>query len=307
MKETELNLASLAKVFADEDLAREFLEKKRWPNGPRCPRCGSTKAYALTARPGSKKPVRKGVYCCAKCRRQFTVRIGTIFEDSHIPLRKWLMAFHLMSSSKKGISSMQLHRELGITLKSAWFLSHRIRESMDEKHDGQLFGIVEVDETYVGGKVKGGHDGRTTAVKTPALALVERNGRVRSRPVERVNAATLKGAILENVHRDAAIMTDDFASYRGIGRFFRYHKVVRHTDGEYSRGDVTTNTVESFFAILKRGHYGIFHSLSKHHLHRYCSEFSFRWNYRKVGDGERMLAALRGAEGKRLMYRQSIN
>ncbi len=173
MKDAQLNLASLAKVFADEDLAREFLENKRWPNGPQCPRCGSTKAYALTPKAESRKPVRKGVYCCAKCRRQFTVKIGTIFEDSHIPLHKWLMAFHLMASSKKGISSMQLHRELGITLKSAWFLSHRIRESMAEKSSGLLCGTVEVDETYIGGKVRGGNEGRSTAVKTPVLALVE--------------------------------------------------------------------------------------------------------------------------------------
>src|SRR5271157_17191 len=170
MKAETLSLATLSPLFADEEAARKFIESKRWPDGcPVCPRCGSEKAYALTPKEGSKRPVRKGVYCCAKCRKQFTVRIGTIFEDSHIPLNKWLMAFHLMNSSKKGISSMQLHRELGITLKSAWFLSHRIRESMNEKQEGQLRGIVECDETYVGGKVKGGRalgqHGRNTTQK----------------------------------------------------------------------------------------------------------------------------------------------
>jgi transposase-like protein len=310
MKAETLNLATLSPLFADEEAARKFLEAQRWPNGPVCPHCGSAKAYALTAKPGSKRPVRKGVYCCAKCRKQFTVRIGTIFEDSHIPLNKWLMAFHLMASSKKGISSMQLHRELGITLKSAWFLSHRIREAMAEKHSDLLCGIVEVDETYVGGKPRNGaapyKRGRGTE-KTPVVALVERNGRVRSKPVERVDSKSLKGAIFENVDRNSHINTDEFSAYRGIGMFYRSHKKVNHKEGEYVRDDVSTNTAESFFALLKRGHYGIFHSLSKQHLHRYCNEFAFRWNYRKVDDGERMIAAIMGAEGKRLMYRQSVN
>ncbi len=310
MKAETLNLATLSPLFADEEAARKFLEAQRWLNGPVCPRCGSTRAHALTPREGSKRPVRKGVYFCGGCRKQFTVRIGTIFEDSHIPLNKWLIAFHLMSSSKKGVSSMQLHRELGITLKSAWFLSHRIREAMAEKHDGLLCGIVEVDETYVGGKPRKGSNGSKRGRgtdKIPVMALVERNGNVRSKPVERVNAKALRGAIFENVDRGAHIVTDEFAAYNGIGMYYRSHKKVNHKQGEYSRGDVTTNTVESFFAILKRGHYGIFHSLSKQHLHRYCNEFAFRWNNRKVSDGERMIAAIMGVEGKRLMYRQSVN
>ncbi len=310
MKTETLNLATLSPLFADEEAARKFLESQRWPNGPICPHCGSTKAYPLTAKPGSKKPVRKGVYCCAKCRKQFTVRIGTIFENSHIPLNKWLMAFHLMSSSKKGISSMQLHRELGITLKSAWFLSHRIRESMAEKHGDLLCGKVEVDETYVGGKPRkgsgGSKRGRGTD-KTPVMALVERDGRVRSHPLERVNAKALKGAIFENVDRSSHIMTDEFPAYSGIGMYYRSHKKVNHSEGEYVREDVNTNTAESFFALLKRGHYGIFHSLSKQHLFRYCNEFTFRWNNRKVSDGERMVEAIKGAEGKRLMYRHTAN
>ncbi len=310
MKTETLNLATLSPLFADEEAARAFLESKRWPNGPVCPRCGSTRAHALTARKGSRKPVRKGVYFCGGCRKQFTVRIGTIFEDSHIPLNKWLMAFHLMSSSKKGISSMQLHRELGITLKSAWFLSHRIRESMTEKHENLLRGVVEVDETYVGGKPRKGSSGSKRGRgtdKVPVMALVERDGNVRSKPVERVDAKTLKGAIFENVDRKARIMTDEFAAYAGIGMYYRSHKKVNHSIGEYARDETNTNTVESFFALLKRGHYGIFHSLSKQHLHRYCNEFAFRWNNRKVSDGERMIAAIMGAEGKRLMYRQRVN
>lgn len=313
MKDENLNLVTLAKAFADEDEARAFVESKRWPNGPVCPRCGSTKAYALTPKEGSKKPVRKGVYCCASCRRQFTVRIGTIFEDSHIPLNKWLMAFHLMSSSKKGISSMQLHRELGITLKSAWFLSHRIREAMTERGDrGFLTGTVEVDETYVGGKPRKGSGnnkrGRGTE-KTPVMVLVERDGMARTQKLERVTAKELKSVVFENVHPGAKIATDEFPSYKGLDKEFAGgHSVVCHSRDEYVNEDGDhTNTAESFFAILKRGHYGIFHSLSKQHLQRYCEEFAFRWNNRKVTDGERMVTALQGAEGKRLMYRKNLN
>ena len=314
MKDETLNLATLAKVFADEDESRAFLESKRWPNGPVCPRCGSTRAHALTAREGSKKPVRQGVYFCGGCRKQFTVRIGTIFEDSHLPLKTWLMAFHLMTSSKKGISSMQLHRELGITLKSAWFLSHRIREAMTEHGDrGFLNGTVEVDETYVGGKPRKGSSGNGKrgrgTDKAPVMVLVERDGMARTQQLERVTAKELKSVVFENVHPAAKIATDEFPSYRGLDKAFAGgHTVVCHSRDEYvSEDGEHTNTAESFFALLKRGHYGIFHSLSKQHLQRYCEEFAFRWNHRKVTDGERMVAAIEGAEGKRLMYRKSIN
>ncbi|MGO9571067.1 MAG: IS1595 family transposase [Desulfomonilaceae bacterium] len=312
MQAEKLNLATLSPLFADEEAARKFLESQKWPNGPVCPHCGSTKAYPLTAKAESKKPVRKGVYCCAKCRKQFTVRIGTIFEDSHIPLNKWLMAFHLMSSSKKGISSMQLHRELGITLKSAWFLSHRIRESMMEKHEDLLTGTVEVDETYVGGKPRKGSGphkrGRGTD-KAPVMVLVERDGKARTSRVDRVTGKELKGVIKTHVDHDSKIVTDEFLSYRGISNSFTGgHSVVHHSSEQFVNEEGEhTNTAESFFALLKRGHYGIFHSLSKQHLFRYCNKFAFRWNYRKVDDGERMIAAIKGVEGKRLMYRKSVN
>ncbi|MBI4963041.1 MAG: IS1595 family transposase [Desulfomonile tiedjei] len=303
----EINLATLSPLFADEEKARKFLEEKRWPNGPICPHCGHDKVYAIKAKPESKRPVRAGVYTCAACRKQFTVRIGTVFEDSHIPLNKWLMALHLMTSSKKGISSLQLSRELGVTIKTAWFLSHRIREAMIESPGSCLLkGTVEVDECYVGGKTRQGKRGRGSERKTPVVALVERNGRVRSKRIERVDTKTLKTAIRENVDYESRIMTDEWSPYQGIGaEFVGGHEIVNHGHKEYVRGDAYTNTVESFFALLKRGHYGIFHSLSKQHLQRYANEFSFRWNYRKVTDGERMVAAIEGAEGKRLMYRES--
>lgn len=320
MDNTELNLATLAQIFADEDDARAFLEAKRWPNGPVCPHCHRTEVYTLQPKPQSRKPVRPGVYKCAACRKQFSVRIGTIFEESLIPLRKWLMAIHLMTSSKKGISSRQLSRELGVTVKTAWFLSHRVREAMrQEPLAAMLSGTIEVDETYVGGKPRPQNSpgegerpktkrGRGTD-KQPVMVLVERDGSARAKPIQHVDSKTLKQAIRENVSPSATIMTDEWASYQGIGAEFEGgHHTVNHGLKEYVRyrepGDepVSTNTAESFFALLKRGHYGIFHQLSKKHLHRYCDKFSFRWDHRKVSDGERMVAAVRGSEGKRLMY-----
>ena len=314
MQDKDLNLVTLATLFVDEDKARAFLEAKRWPHGPVCPFCQSTAVYTLTPKAGSTKPVRAGVYKCKACRKQFTVRIGTIFEDSHIPLSKWLMAIHLMTSSKKGISSHQLARELGITIKSAWFLSHRVREAMREAPMADLLcGTVEVDETYVGGNPRASRGkptktGRGTD-KQPVVVLMSRDGWVRSMPIPRVDGATLKQAIREYVDSSATIMTDELRSYQGIGREFAGgHFTVTHNHGEFVRrvndgtDFVSTSTAESYAALLKRGHYGISHHFSKKHLSRYCDEFSFRWNYRKVSDGERMVAAIQGVEGKRLMY-----
>jgi transposase-like protein len=249
---------------------------------------------------------------CNDCRKQFTVTVGTIFEDSHIALRSWVMAFQMMCASKKGVSAKQVQRQLGLgSYKSAWFLCHRIRYAMKNGPMAKLLkGVVEVDETYVGGKPRPGtgpHKRGRGTCKTPVMALVERNGSVRTRVVADVTGKTLKSAIRENVARSAAIYTDEWASYRGIGREFRGgHDFVRHGSGEYTKGDVNTNTAESFFALLKRGVYGTFHHVSKTHLHRYCVEFEFRWNHRGVEDGERMERALKAAEGKRLMYREPV-
>ncbi len=317
MNENGLNLASLAQTFSDEDSARDFLEKKLWPNGPVCPHCGSKDgAYKLEPRENSKRPVRKGVYKCKACRKQYSVRVGTIFEDSHIPICKWLMALHLMISSKKGISSLQMSREVGVTVKSAWFLTHRIREAM-RKPTGKdpLTGTVEADETYVGGKPRLGmavppsKRGWGTK-KTPVLVLVQRDGSAVVRQLERVNSKSLKNTIEANVAKAAVIITDQLGLYRGLNKTFAAHETVNHGIRQYVRKTkdgliVHTNTAESFFALLKRGHYGIFHQISKKHLHRYCDEFGFRWDHRKVSDGERMVAAIKGATGKRLMYRSS--
>ncbi len=300
-----ITLIQLLQEYGNEDKAREFFEIIRWPNGVICPHCQSDNVYKIAH--NKKAKIRKGVYSCGSCRREFSVTVGTVMEDTHIGLEKWLAAFFLMSSSKKSVSSLQLQRELGIkTYKTALFMTHRIRHAMDENPAiGKLYGTVEVDETYVGGKprYKGkSKKGRGTH-KTPVMVLVERNGRARTKVVKNVKGKTLKSAILENVDRSSKIMTDEFRSYNGIGKHFNGgHEVVNHGAKEYVRGDAYTNTSESFFALLKRGIVGAFHHVSKQHLHRYCNEFAFRWNNRKISDGERMIIVIRMINGKRLMY-----
>ncbi len=313
--DADLNLATMSLMFSDEEKARNFIESKRWSNGVVCPHCECTETYKLTAKPGSKSPVRPGVHKCKACRKQFTVRIGTIFEDSKIPLCKWLMAIHLMTSSKKGISSHQIARECELTVKSAWFLTHRIREAMKlEPMAGMLQGVVECDEAYVGGKPRYrgvSKRGRGTE-KKPVMVLVERDGIARCMPVVNVTGRSLKTEIAVTVAKSATVVTDQYQSYVGIGAHFEGgHESVNHARREYVRVrddgfKVHTNTAESFFALLKRGHYGTFHQLSRKHLHRYCTEFGFRWNHRNVSDGTRMVAAIKGAEGRRLMYREPV-
>jgi transposase-like protein len=309
-----LNLATLGKYLSDDDAAREFLEAMRWPNGPVCPCCKSTIAYRLTPRVESKRPVRKGVLKCKACRKQFTVTVGTIFEASHIPLSKWLLAIHLLCSSKKGMSAHQLHRMLGIKYQSAWFMAHRIRYAMGQDLlANKLSGIVEVDETYVGGKVKNMHKserekrikGRGTVNKAPVVTLVEREGRVKSIYMESVTGDNLKEALTDCIVPMAQIMTDESPSYSFAQDEFAGHEGVNHKAGEYVRGDAHVNTCESVHALLKRGIIGTYHHVSKLHLHRYLSEFDFRFNNRKTEDGERTVQAIKGFEGKRLMYRDS--
>jgi transposase-like protein len=293
-----------------EDQAREAIETILWPNGPVCPHCGAVEN--LTRLQG--KAHRPGLFECNNCHEQFTVTVGTIFEDSHIPLRKWLMAFALLCSAKKGISALQLQRELDLgSYRTAWHLAHRIRHAMSQEPlAGLLKGTVEADEAYIGGKPRPefggerkGTRGRGTK-KASVMALVERGGRAHVRKVERVDGKTLKAAIRENVDRSARIVTDEYQVYSGIGaEFDGGHERVNHCTGEFARGDVHTNTAESYFALLKRGVMGSFHHVSKEHLDRCCDEFSFRWNTRKISDAERTEIAIRQTEGKRLTYKDS--
>jgi len=318
---TTVNLSALAKEYSDEDAARELFEQMRWPNGPACPHCGGVDPYKLVPKADSKKPGRKGLYKCRACRKQFTVTVGTVFEDSRIPLSKWLLALHLLASSKKGISAHQLHRNLGISYKAAWFMAHRLRYAAAEGPFGALLqGIVEVDETYVGGRRRVGPTNKADRAKlavgrpgpkdkklTPVVALVERGGKVRAFPVERVDGKTLQTAIRQRVHTSAHMMTDELHAYDGLSMGFKAHDTIKHSEKKYVRGNVHTNTVEGFFSLLKRGVVGTFHHVSKGHLHRYCDEFAFRYNTRAslgYNDGQRAAILLRGAEGKRLTYKQ---
>jgi transposase-like protein len=295
-----------ADYFHDAEKAREYLEQKRWSNGIVCPHCGLLESYRLEARADSKSPVRNGVYKCKACRKQFTVTVGTIFEDSHIPLNKWLMAIQLLCSSKKGMSAHQLHRMLGVSYKTAWFMAHRIRYAMTQPPVvDKLKGTVEADETYIGGKHHGKR-GRGSENKTPVFALVERGGRVRSFKTENVTAKNLFQKIRENVDKKATIMTDEFLAYKNLGREFA-HFTVNHGSGEYVNGIVHTNTAEGFFSILKRGINGIYHHVSEQHLDRYLAEFGFRYDNRKVEDADRASIVLKQTEGKRLTYKVHEN
>jgi transposase-like protein len=301
-----MNLLEVASLT--EEQSRKYLESLRWPEGVTCPHCGEKNATEMQG-----KKHRVGCYQCNEkdCREQFTVRNGSILESSKVPYKKWVMAFHLLCSSKKGFSAKQLQRELDLgSYKTAWFMLHRIRHAMEtQSFDKPLAGIVEVDETYVGGKPRvPGTSGRGRGtVKQPVMALVERDGRSHCGPIAATDMATMKAPIRKLVGPKAIIMTDEHKSYGGLYAEFGGHETVNHGNKQYARRKpngmvVHTNTVESFFGLVKRGHYGVYHMWSKQHLHRYCHEFSFRWNYRKQNDGARREALIKQIGGKRLKY-----
>ena len=293
--------------FLDPDKARQYLEARVWPHGPVCPHCGVVGDHY----PLHGETTRPGLYKCKDCRETFTVTVGTVFERSKIPLHLWLQAVYLLCSSKKGMSSHQLHRTLGVTYKTAWFMSHRIREAMATNPTGLLGGnggTVEADETFWGNnKPRKPSKGRGYAHKMKILSLVERDGPVRSFHIQDVTAKTLKAHLIAHVAPDAKLMTDEASQYTIVGRQFASHGVVRHSAREYSRGDAHTNTVEGYFSILKRGLVGTYHKCSEQHLKRYVCEFDFRYNNRSslgVNDAMRADAALKGIGGKRLTYRR---
>jgi transposase-like protein len=305
--------------FHDEDAARRWFEAARWPNGPICPKCGSEKHYATK---------KLGRYRCgaSTCRKDFTVMTGSVMERSHARLTQWAVAFHLGASSKKGFSAHQLHRELGCQYNTAWFLHHRVMEAMrrgglDLPPMGGEGKVVEADETYFGNVPEAKRPKLTTlgkpfsksphyvkGRKRAIIALVERGGEVRSFSVPSAHADTVVKIVRENIARETRLHTDESKLYTKVGREFAAHETVNHARKEYARGDVTTNTVESYFAVFKRGMRGVYQHCSEKHLHRYLAEFDFRYNYRVslgYNDTDRTIAAVRGGEGKRLTYHQS--
>ena len=297
--------------FTDEQAAFDRLEAIVWRDGISCPHCGATgKAAALTGVKDKRGRTRIGLKKCYACRKQFTVRVGTVFESSHVPLHMWFQAAFLLCSSKKGISSNQLHRTLGVTLKTAWSMSHRLREAMrvlEMEPMGGAGRAVEADETFIGQKRPKASGARSYAHKYAAVSLVERGGKVRSTHVNDVNAATLKPILQAQIKADSMLMTDEASYYRSIGHEFKYHFTVQHGIGEYVRGGAHTNTIEVYFSIFKSGMTGIYQHCTSRHLKRYLAEFDFRYNERiALGvDGERTHRALAGIVGKRLLYLDS--
>lgn len=295
-----------APMFTDANAAREALEAVRWPNGPTCPHCGSVEKIGAV----QGKSHRPGLFYCGECKGQFTVTVGTVFERSKIALNKWLLAVHLMAASKKGVSSHQLHRMLGVTYKTAWFMSHRIREAMASGGLAPMGGNgapVEADETYIG-KKEGAKVKRGVGHKRTVLSLVERGGEVRSFHVSGHSAAVVMPVLRAHIVPEAALMTDEAGQYRFAYKHFASHGTTNHGAGEYVRGNAHTNTVEGVFSIFKRGMRGVYQHCGEQHLARYLSEFDFRYNTRtKLGysDAARAEMVLRGVEGKRLTYQQA--
>ncbi|MGD0023284.1 MAG: IS1595 family transposase [Xanthobacteraceae bacterium] len=305
MSKSTISTFELFALFPDQETARTYLEGRLWPNGPRCPVCGL--GERVTERGG-------GFYRCNQCAEDFTVRTGTIFERSHVPLHKWVYAMYLLVTARKGISSMQLSKEIGITQKSAWFVLHRLREACGGRDLKKLAGIIEIDETFVGGKEANKHEskklkaGRGTVGKTPVLGMRERGGRTVAMPITDVDQKTVREAIVQNIEIGSMLNTDESLVYSEITHKSFKHATVNHSAGEYVRDDVTTNSIESVFAVMKRGIYGVYHHTSKKHLGRYVDEFSFRLNEGNVKNHTltRLDSFVDGMAGKRLTYKALI-
>lgn len=306
----DLTLLEIMRRFSTENAARAYFERIRWPNGPVCPHCGSSeRVYART--PNERARTRAGLYKCGTCQDTFTVKVGTVMEASHVPLHKWLIAFYMMCASKTQVSALQLQRQLELgSYRTALFLCHRIRYALKEVGPAEkLCGEVEADETYIGGRARGRGRGYVKN-KTPVVSLVEKGGRVRSTVVENVNKNSIASLLGQHVEPSAHLSTDESSVYAEPGKGFASHATVNHSEEEYARRDretgrlVTTNTVEGFFGNSKRSIDGTHHHVSRQHLHLYVTELDFKYNTRKITDGQRTDKGIRGIEGKRLMMRR---
>ncbi len=314
-----LNLSMIAKQFSDEEAAWTFLERIKWPSGPICPHCGSINhAYFLAPKDGARKTSTgkaryRRLWKCADCRQQFSVLVGTVMESTRLPISKWLLAIHMMNAGKNGVAALELSRVLGIGYRAAWFMAHRIRHALapaSEQLQEKLEGVVEADETYIGGRAHGKR-GRGALNKTPVVTLVQRDGEARSRVVTNVTGANIKEVLTGQIEADAVLMTDSYQVYNEPGKEFAEHHTVDHGAKEYAKTvegkDGTerrahVNTAEGYFSQLKRSVDGTYHYVSERHLPRYLAEFDYRYNTRKVKDGERTVKAIRRMTGKRLKY-----
>lgn len=304
-------IEELPAACASEEAAVEFLERKRWGECECCPKCGSVDVYKMTKR-GSEERNARFLWRCRDCAKQYTVRTGTIFEESLVPLHKWCRAYWEACACKNGVSALELSRKIQVSYKTALFMMHRIRWAMSEDFTTppKMTGVVEADETYVGGKPRynrGKNKRGKGTNKQPVAAVVQRGGSVRTRVIPQVNSTNVKAMVRDNVCPSARLMTDQERGYIGLAPEFASHEVVHHSSREYVRGDAHTNTVEGFFSRVKRGLNGTYHAVSKEHLHRYLAQFEFAYNTRGLTDGERVMALLKATEGKRLMAEDSRN